>query len=148
MKTIIPYIRLASYAICLAVAFLMLARVRHVIPVRLEDSDAAEFRAKQEAILRDQQRAAKISAAVVTSKDFRNTRMSGRQVVATALAAATKNGSTMTEYGEPHITLANQNGKLVWYVGYYDNSPIPSPGGFFTIEIDDETGQTILHPGE
>lgn len=158
----IKYIRFLTYAMLIAVCFLIF-RTRPVIPIHLMDPVAqAEIDSikKIELInteeinnrecgeitsVYDKAHAAVLFKRAVKGKSFWNTRMSGQQVVATAKAASSKDNELFSDLGDPHISLTEKNDKLVWYVTFY--SIPPAPGNFLTVEIDDESGATIIHPG-
>jgi hypothetical protein len=136
MKTI-PFIRLASYAICVVV-FLLRDGRRSVIPVDLVGEEFSQR-------LMDRDRAARLSAAIIQQKDFRYTRLSGREVIALAESTARQSGDDLTDYGEPQISLTEEDGRVVWSVSFHH---IPLfPGGFFTVAVDDQTRATKIYPG-
>jgi hypothetical protein len=133
----LSYLRLASYAICIA-AFCVAASEKRLLRVFLWGSEDQEA-------LEDRQSAKRLSAAILKQKGFQHTRMSGSEVVAAAITAAKKEGNDMRGYGEPQITLNEKDGSLVWTVSFYHTPRFP--GGFFGVGVDDQTGATTIYPG-
>lgn len=126
---------------CVAAIFLAM-REHRVLPVTLSDDDPYSEESQR---LDDKRRAEELAAAILKKQDFRNTRMSGSEVIAKALAIAKKDGDDLSDYGEPQIALREKDGRLVWFVSFYR---LPGfPGGFFTIGIDDTSGETTVYPG-
>jgi len=144
----LTYIRLATYALFLAAVFLVFHNRVHVITAQLWGYEDEVRLAARRDWLADYNRITKELEAIPRHKDFRDTRMSGSQVVAIANAAAKSDGTDLKRFREPEISLGAENGKLVWYAGFYEISDPPIPGGFFTVVIDDKTGQvTEIAPG-
>ena len=136
----LSYIRLLSYAVCIAVVFLA-SRENRVIPITLADDPFSEESQRRD----DKRMAIELASAIPRKKEFRDTRMSGQEVVAAALAVATRDAHGLSGYGEPQVTLDERDGRLVWFVSFHH---IPAfPGGFFTVGIDDTTGDTTIYPG-
>ena len=63
-----------------------------------------------------------------------------------ALAVATRDGGDLSAYRSPTVSLHRRDAKMVWQVGW-ELKGMPFPGGFFAVEIDDETGAVKLIPG-
>lgn len=107
---------------------------RHVRRMQILDEELGDRRGAKER-----------ARQIVGSNAFVQTRLSGSEVVAIAVATATRDGDDLKDYGDPHLGLSFREGRLVWYVSFYR---LPgAPGMFFTVEIDDATKQAVVHPG-
>jgi len=143
----ITCIRLATYAMFL-VAICLVYHWPRVIPAQLwGEDDQIKLEARRDWV-ENYEAVMKVLDAIPHHKDFRDTRMSGIQVIATAIAAAKSDGTNLNNFREPVISLGEEKGKLVWHVTFYGNQVPPVPGGFFTVVIDDQTDQvTEIAPG-
>jgi hypothetical protein len=62
-----------------------------------------------------------------------------------ALEVARKDAD-LDAFRPPTTSLHSKEGKLVWHV-HWERKGMPIPGGFFAVQIDDETGATKFIPG-
>ena len=147
----ITCIRLATYAMFLAAICLVYHWPRVMpAPYLLGEVDQVKLDARRD-YLENYGEVMKALDAIPRHKDFRDTRMSGIQVIATAITAAKSDYTNLNNYREPEISLGEEKGKLVWYVTFREKQTdykVSIAGGFFTIVIDDQTGQvTEIAPG-
>ena len=139
----LTYIRLATYAMFLVAAFLVYRGARvQVIPAQLwGDDDQEKFELRQWQRETDE-RTTKVLGTLPWRENFRNTRMSGSQVLAVAIAALKNAGIDPKDFRQPEVLLREEKGKLVWDVYFYPFKFADS--GFHDVEVDDQTGQTEL----
>ena len=139
----ITYIRFATYAMILVAVYWVFHWPR-VIPARLWcEEEQVKFEAQQD-WWANYNRIKETLDAIPRRKDFRETRMSGSQVIAIAIATIKSRGYDLKAYSEPEISLGEENGKMLWYV-HFGGKSFPYIGGdFVTVVIDDRTGQTDI----
>ena len=134
----LSYIRLATYTM-LTMAFVWPSPKRTVIPVDLIGPDEVEMLVDAE--IRKIQ-----DENIARRPGFETTKKSGSEVMRLALAVATRDGDDLSAYRLPTVSLHRRDARMVWYVTW-QHKGMPFPGGFFAVEIDDETGAVKLIPG-
>jgi len=136
----LAYIRLVTYAL-LALAFLMTRKKHAVIPVQLTHQDEDAARLIDAAIIKRQDK-----EDIARTPGFEATKRSGSEVLRIAIERAQKEGVDFNLFRKPTITLLNREGKMKWLVSWTEKGS-PRPGGFFSILVDDESGDTDDLPG-
>jgi hypothetical protein len=80
------------------------------------------------------------------SPGFEVTRICGRDVLRIATERAQSEKIELSHFRTPSISLNQKNGKMIWVVSWFPKG-ISSPGMFFRISVDDETGRTEVIGG-
>ncbi len=121
-------VRLASYAVIVGIAILLRHQIG-VIPLHLLSDDEIET-------LRSEPERRKADHIVVSSAGFRDSKLSGSEVVAIGQKRARNEGQKLDGFLPPEIALRVVDGRLLWLLHY---SAVMGPWQF-EIRIEDSTG--------
>jgi hypothetical protein len=135
----LSYIRLATYAL-LTLAFVLPQPQPPWIPVTLAAPD--DVAALVDQLYRKRQ----AQEDITRTPGYETTIKSGSEVLKIAVEHVRKDGTDLSHYRSPTITLLKKDGRMKWLVSW-DEKGMPRPGGFFGVLVDDKSGEIEEVPG-